>query len=370
MKRHDRIRPLASISVSLLIVGLVVAAEPDRTELLRTNMAIFERLPTERQQQLRRLDQQLHDQPPIVQARLQNVMEDYVRWLKRLPEEQQKQVLATPPEQRLTLIRQIRDQQFIDSLPMALKQRLEKEPGLLAEFRQNEEIWRDDWLLVKRNWDEIKANRFALPFHDEAFRAELEAYLANLGPHLSNEERDLLRKAKNSNDEGNVFRYARRLLELSDRHPLLPGPQDGPKTWDALPLDIREFLERNQIVSPKQPNFEGWGRWPDYAAHVTKVVREKKLKLPKEFGPTLATSYAQPDFRLFVGKIEKLMDKDKDKDKLADRMLWSQTKDHWPEFPKLMLDMSKKYGVPIPGYTLPGSAAGWEKVRVKKNVGK
>ncbi|HEV3387010.1 MAG TPA: hypothetical protein VG097_19485, partial [Gemmata sp.] len=78
----------------------------------------FKHLSQERQQIIRDIDKNIHTAPPAVRDRLIRVLEAYVSWLNLLKEEDRKVFFSLAnPEQRLNLIREIREQQWFESLP-------------------------------------------------------------------------------------------------------------------------------------------------------------------------------------------------------------------------------------------------------------
>src|SRR5205807_1635995 len=128
-------RTLASV---LLLVGLPLLALADGGDDLERNRKMLEKarsdpqhyarliqelqaflaLPEERQKELRKLDRDLHDEDSATYARLQRVLERYSNWLLRLPETERKQLESTTDlKERLRLIKEIRQRQWISRLP-------------------------------------------------------------------------------------------------------------------------------------------------------------------------------------------------------------------------------------------------------------
>src|SRR5437763_284319 len=100
---------------------------PARYAQLRQQTRAFLGLPEARREQLIKLDQDLHNEPSSVQRHLFEVMGRYADWLDRLPEAQRRQVLETKDKaQRLQLIRQLREQQWLRSQPRKIQQRVER----------------------------------------------------------------------------------------------------------------------------------------------------------------------------------------------------------------------------------------------------
>jgi hypothetical protein len=134
------------LSILVLLVALlgVAASDVDRNRQtldrwradvehysrLRRDLRDFYALPADRQAALRTLDRELHALEPAVQRRLYGVMDRYAVWRERLGDEQRQRLDLAPPAERLQLIRELRDQQFLDRQPQAVRDRLK---GLTAE---------------------------------------------------------------------------------------------------------------------------------------------------------------------------------------------------------------------------------------------
>src|SRR5438105_4165465 len=84
-----------------------VQKDPEHYERLRQNLSAFLALPEERQEKLRRLDQELHDKKNSKTAtRLRRILERYADWLQRLPEADRQRIQdEADPKKRVQLIR-------------------------------------------------------------------------------------------------------------------------------------------------------------------------------------------------------------------------------------------------------------------------
>src|SRR5262245_41321322 len=83
-------------------------ADPDHYTRLRRDLKTFSALPADRQDRLRKLDEDLYGLDSAEHERLWVVLERYQSWFERLPETDRQEVLAAEGPKRLEVIRQIR----------------------------------------------------------------------------------------------------------------------------------------------------------------------------------------------------------------------------------------------------------------------
>jgi len=355
----------------LLAILTVVAvsdysdAEEMSTEELRRNKLLFDRLPPIRQQSMRKLDHDLHELPEPVQEQLNRVLERYSIWLSRLDEQDRQRVLTAAGVDRLNEIQQIRERQWEAGLPKAWRDDIAKNPDQrterIAYYRKLEQQFEEEWLLIERNWDDLRQNKMPLPFFADEFKRELAAYLERLRPLLSPADLARLAVAEQRLQTPEYIQGARIFVDLSDRFPLLPGPATGPKSFSELPRDVQQFLERHALTATKDTNFPGHGRWPDYAIAVSELVARKNLRLPTELGPCRPNQFVVP-LPVSIEKLERaiLRVKPKDRERLQ------QAEGHWPDYPRLIMALAKQNQFAISGWTLPGPLEKWEQFRTGK----
>ncbi len=248
-------------------------ADPEHYARLQRDLQAFHSLSPERQQQLRQFDQDLHNLEPQTQHRLWEVLERYCLWYERLPRE--KQLLledAADQAERLQLIRDIKEQQWLRQLPLQtrlkLQDELAKSPAakrgeIIARYKADEKDRRQRFRkqFESRPPGKDKAVR---PAKVEALPPEVKTFVEQaLKPKLSARESKMLDAA-----EGKWPDLVVLIEHLADRHKLRPLP--GPKElWEApasaLPdvpdTVLREFAltgltaaERNSLhLSPMDP---------------------------------------------------------------------------------------------------------------------
>ncbi len=114
-------------------------ADPDHYQRLRRDLAAFYALPAQRQEQIRKLDQELHASA-AERDRLWRVMERYTRWLEKLSPADQRLVREAPAEMRLKMVRFLRQREWADQLPKKIREELLKAPATKRAERLKE-LW-------------------------------------------------------------------------------------------------------------------------------------------------------------------------------------------------------------------------------------
>lgn len=126
-------------------------ADPEHYTRLQRDLRAFWALPEPRRRQLRHLDRAFHELDTKTQKRLWKAAERYTAWLERLPEAERQQIEATrDTQERLQLIRTIRERQWIARLPRKVREDLEKLPpeeraAQMAQLRKQERQQRLLW---------------------------------------------------------------------------------------------------------------------------------------------------------------------------------------------------------------------------------
>jgi hypothetical protein len=102
-------------------------ADPEHYARLQRDLHDFWALPDSKRRQLRQLDRVFHELDAKTQKRLWKAAERYTAWLERLPEAERQQIEQTnDTQERLQLIRTIREQQWIERLPRKVREDLSK----------------------------------------------------------------------------------------------------------------------------------------------------------------------------------------------------------------------------------------------------
>lgn len=126
-------------------------ADPEHYARLQRDLRDFWALSKSERRQLRQLDRAYHQLDVPTQKRLWTVAERYLAWLERLPQAERQQIEQTKDSQeRLQLIRTIRERQWIERLPRKVREELEKLPAearaaQIAQLRKQERQQRLLW---------------------------------------------------------------------------------------------------------------------------------------------------------------------------------------------------------------------------------
>jgi hypothetical protein len=126
-------------------------ADPEHYARLQRDLRDFWALPESKRRQIRQLDRAFHELDAKTQKRLWKAAERYTAWLERLPEaERQRIEEAKDTQERLQVIRAIREQQWIERLPRKVREDLLKLPpaeraaqiaSLHKQERQHRQLW-------------------------------------------------------------------------------------------------------------------------------------------------------------------------------------------------------------------------------------
>lgn len=349
---------------------------------LREQYALLQSLPPARQQQLRNLDADLHALDKETQDRLRKVLDNYNWWLAHLLEKDRKRVTdAATAHERLKIVEELKEREWIETLPKIYRDKYAKSNQVerihdIKVWREEQRERHEEWLFVHHNWEEIKNDRFPSEFQAPDFRPQIEVFVANLEPQLPKVERERLRNSRKLlAEEGTWFRYLAAVVDLADRFPLLPGPQDGPRYFDNLPKSIKEALEKEKAFSKKKnlpKDLNSTQRWPEFAIAVTEYARMHRITLSEPLGPI--NKAAMPlDVQVFVDKtleptLKRLERSEKgekaDQAKLdLERLRKAEGK--WPDYPRAIMEIAKSHKIPVPGWTLPGKPELWDRFRTK-----
>jgi hypothetical protein len=332
-------------------------ADPEHYARLVRDLRAFKALPPERQEKMRQFDRALHEEDAETQKHLWEVLERYIAWLDRLPGADQKRLDDLhEPMDKLVLVRELRQQEWIDRLPQAERQALDEmttpmRAKRVAELREQERKQRQEWT----DWaNGVKPRPNVGPHSNKPVRLtdfpeNVQTFVkVQLTPMLSEEENGRLTKA-----QGVWPFYAQTLLELSDKHPVLPPLPSGKIEFiHQLPKEAKETIQKKKAREELNKNL---GKWPQFALAVAELVKQDKHSLA--LGASRPAEFPQ-DVQTFLksAEVEKALTAD-DKTKLR------AAEGHWPDYPLLLLKLAQKNNLIVPGMSLPGPPALWNSAR-------
>jgi hypothetical protein len=359
-----------SFFLSIATAAHDTPVNPDDPGYLRRQYAWFQAQDPARQQQLRRLHADFQNLLPDEQARLTKVMQGYHAWLAKLPEADRQRVLAAPTAaDRLEEVRRLRQRDWVDTLPKVYRDeyaRLDDDARRqkVQEWRAEEAERREEWAIAQRHWTDNPPGRTPPVFVND--RPAVEAFVARLKENLSEAERKALDDARAAADDyGHFLWYAFEIVRLSDLHPIFPWKTVGPREWKDLPEEVRKELMADRRFRPKKiGSLPGEGRWPEFAVEITAYCRKNNLKLPP-----LGDCRKDQMPAEVVGFLDKLERDGRKSDAIrADLKALDEAQGKWPDYPRLVLDLARKYKYPIPGWTLPGPPQFWDRLRAGKRL--
>jgi Ni/Co efflux regulator RcnB len=344
-RADDAATPTASLSET----------DAARQARLLDEFRAFQLLPPEKQDRVRRLDQDLHHMPPPAAARLQRSLARYVDWLDGLPEQQRRHIESAPDSnERLKRIRELRQNEWIARLPKSQRDQINASQGtaraaLIDKIRKDELKRKKDWQAASRHWDELQRNspptkRTELPGDARAFVDSV------LSPRLTTADSERLKGA-----EGDWPRFLETLIELSDRYVPFPGPAK-PVTAKDLPEEMRKRMAN---LRPMQrlhlQSLEG--KWPDYPLALSNAFRRPQLPPVARLGPVRPTDFDEPLQAFLKNQLVPRLTPDERKELL-------NAEGKWPEYPKTIARLAGAHQITVPGM-LPLAKGYADKYRAK-----
>jgi hypothetical protein len=325
-------------------------ADPEHYARLQREQHQFAALLPERQEKLRQFDRELHNCDSQTQQRLWETLERYAAWLDQLPEADRQQLLAIPNKQeRLEAIKAKCRQQWLERLPA-------KERDYLGEHSEETERRYHDDIQRRQQWLNALSLRPDLrprphkPGTLEEFPPEVIAFVNDtLMPMLPEQEKTQLKATHG------WPALAQLLLDLSDKHPVLPPFNNKPiVSFRDLPTVDSKALGKSSRFSPLR---EHEGRWPEFALAVADWAARTNHPLPRGLGACKPGEFST-DIQEFIK--ERLLPALTPEE--AQRL--GRTEGQWPAYPKLLRELAKKYNLVIPGMSLPGTSEFWESARI------
>jgi hypothetical protein len=333
-------------------------ADPEHAARLQRDLHAFWALPRARRQHLRQLDRAVHQLDDTTQKRLWKVAERYIVWRERLPEDERRKIdEAKDTPERLRVIKEIRERQWLNRLPVQVRADLDKlapqarsaqVARLQAQERQQRKLWQRPI---------GAAGHAKQPAHLADFPADARNFIdKQLLPHLTIEERRQYDAAV-----GRWPEFARMVHELAQRHPVLPPlPHKTIARYEDLP-------EKAKVEAGPKAHWErrddAWnrllrveGKWPEWALTFHALLSPQQRERMPPLGASRPSEFPKEIQTFIDHKLKPALGKDEGHKLHA-------VEGKWPDYPHLLLKLSLKYKLDVPGMGLPGGAELWDAVR-------
>jgi hypothetical protein len=277
---------------------------------------------------------------------------------------------ANTGSHRLGEIRELRERQWVDSLPPAHREKLTglkpaDKAELIGQWRKAEAERRDEWDFVREHADDIAANRVPWPFDDPARRREVVEFVRatfhtddSKKSRLTANEFDGVRKALAEANEKQGWAwhaYGKMAYDLTRKYEvyLLPEPIDAEKAVtrpDQLPKQLERIFDKGLGAKAVQSVV---GKWPDFALVVHAFPQGPKADRLPPLGPAKPGDFREP-LRTFVTRELARALSGPEKQKL------DASEGRWPDYPREVVRLAKQHNLSAPSLMLPGPPRQWE----------
>lgn len=362
---------------------------------LREQWNAFQNQSDKKREAVKKLDQELHAFEPGKQERLERVLARYADWLDRLKKTDPNafNAIANAPDgnARLTLVKEQRDREWMESQPKAYREQWAKLQGearakFVAERRQEERIRSQHWLVASRFWKELETNK-ALPARMADFgykKAKKDKTDSGKGKEFveTNPVKDYVDNylvqnltpadLKRLDDaEGRWPDYPMVLVSLASRHPTAMPPVKLPMKFEDLPKPVRSRFEKSKDTAKifKAKNeivrYEG----PNFASKFAEIAAREKVTFGKQ--PD-GNEYMVANFKYLTPPMQSFVTKElmpAMKDDAADERKLIASEGKWPEYPKMIQELAIKYHLHAPWHILPDADRfHWDRYRTDRFV--
>ncbi|MBY0229788.1 MAG: hypothetical protein K2W96_10950 [Gemmataceae bacterium] len=299
-------------------------ADPARHARLVEDLKAFYALPAERQAQLRGIDEKLHAGDAAKQARLWSALERYAGWLERQPEETRKAVAeAADARSRLSLLRSLREKDFVEGLPKRERDELAK---LADKVEWTKELREDE----RRR----RAGGKPLPLRVRVFIRE------HLMPALPASERSALAREESKGEA-----QLKKVKELAEQHLLLRKLPKAPASFADLPKGMKSRLKEADKAALRKTR-----SWLAFALELEKACRRERME-PPPLGACKPDHWPAATRDFIVKELTPSLNEEE-----AGKLRKAQG--HWPEYPRLLAELAKGKNKLIPGVMVPEAREG------------
>mgnify|MGYP002623748228 CR=1 FL=1 len=325
-------------------------ADAVHRERLQHDLTTFWNLSQKQREQIRKLDQGLHQLEPDRRAQLIRVMDRYYEWFQRLPNQQRQYISqAGSTQERLKRVKEIREKQWLARLPKRAREQLAdanptERAQIIQQLKQEEKEWRKNW------WIQFRPSKLEeLPRDVQLFTKEV------LLPLLPPERRQKLLETQQEPHPAFVRALYREGMSVRGRTKI-PGPV-GPVYLVDLPKNLQEWLNRDTKAKSRLTSVEG--RWPEFGVALQEVA-------PRELLPKLSAKQFPARFKNLPKLVQRFVTSEL-KPKLNDREQRQLriAEGAWPRYPFVIQKLSRAHKLRIPGMALPRIRDLWAKGKLK-----
>ncbi len=338
-------------------------SDPEHSARLERDLRAFWSLPETKRQRLRRLDRDLHQLDAKTRSRLWTVVERYSVWLDRLPDDKRQQIeSAADARERLRLIQEVRDRQWIEHLPLKVREGLLNLPAQerstrLAQLREQElrqrKLWQRPLGATPRGTKQ--------PAHLHDFPKEVQEFVqTHLLPRLTPDEEMQYRQSV-----GHWPAFPHLLMQLSEHYPVLPplpAPQRPVTRYEELPEKAKGIAGAKPLWERRTEEWKKLqqvqDKWPQWAETFVSLLTDEQRKAMPPLGASRPGEFPIA-IQTFIDTTLKTHVKGVEFRKLR------EAEGRWPDYPWRLLDLAHKHHLQVPGMSLPGPAELWEDARKK-----
>jgi hypothetical protein len=293
-------------------------------------------------------------------------------WLERLPDAERRGILgAATPELRRTAIRDLREQQWLEALPLAVRKKADslvnskEKAELIHQWKAEDVLRRERWASARRHAEAFATNKSPWPFDTATGRKEVSEFVRTVLKvddlkrcRLTLGELDEYKRTHTAAERDGAWAwYGLTVYELSRLHPYLPEPAETKHVItepSELPEAYARLLKKGSLMRLKPNTFN---KWPEFPLEVLKEMPLGKFGSPNppQLGPARLSDFKEP-VKTFATK--ELFPKMTGDEKRALEHLEGK----WPDYPREFVRYATKYNLAVPGVTLPGSPKKWDAI--------
>ncbi|MSU79912.1 MAG: hypothetical protein EXS16_17710 [Gemmataceae bacterium] len=331
---------------------------PDEIARMQASLKQFQEMPENRRDAIVKLDLDLHSLPEPRRTKYASALDRYADWLERLHTLHPKiwQTIKDSPNaaERFKLIRDQREQEWMESQPKPYRDQFDKLPfgeartAFIATLRSEERQKREQWIIAQRFWRDLEGKQTLLcrlPEYSESVKLYVTEFLL---PYITDAEKKHL-----ANADGRWPDYPMALVEIASTRPTALPPartEEQPTKFSQFPVPVQQRFADKKAGGVKAKvllqlsQFEG----PNFATKAAEIaLRENKLPFGFEYLACNDKSLMKPMQEFVKTQLLPTLKDDADRRKLTDNL------GKWPYYAQAIQELSKKHQLTPPWHYLP-----------------